>query len=139
MSQPVTGVRRRKRVLLADAEAPTVTAVAAELTLRGFLVDVVRDGNQAISLALDRRPDLIVLDLALPHLDGLGALELLRTYPSTASTPVVVHTAVRDPESLERARSLECAKIVLKPSPVEELASVIEQILEGARSEGVSG
>jgi CheY-like chemotaxis protein len=84
--------RRARLILIADDSRDTRQLYAAYLIHRGFAVVTAADGDTAIDLAVRLRPDLIVMDLAMPRLDGLNATQRLKLHPRTSRVPVIVLT-----------------------------------------------
>ena len=91
--------KTRPLVLVAEDEEDILDLVVFDLEDEGYDVLTARNGEEAIALALERRPDLILLDVAMPGLDGYEVTRRLRADESTRGTPVVLLTAraqVRD-------------------------------------------
>jgi DNA-binding response OmpR family regulator len=89
----------RPLVLVAEDDEDILELVVFDLEDEGYEVLTARDGEAAVALALERRPDLILLDVAMPGLDGYEVTRRLRAEEATRSTPVVLLTAraqVRD-------------------------------------------
>jgi CheY-like chemotaxis protein len=87
------------------------------------------DGVSAVLTARRTRPDVIVLDLRLPCLDGWQVLAALQNDPALAMVPVVVLTASADPRDHARARTARVAEFVLKPLTADRLLEVVERAL----------
>ena len=85
-----------------------------KLELDGYLVDVATDGIAALEKARAMPPDLILLDIRLPKLDGLGVLEALRTDPETKDLRVVMLSNWNDKDLVERSASLGALDHLLK-------------------------
>jgi CheY-like chemotaxis protein len=79
-----------KRVLLAEDDPVMQRAGAAALSRRGYSVTVAEDGAKALALASTQKPDLVLLDLLMPLMDGLEVLRALRADAETRSLPVVI-------------------------------------------------
>jgi DNA-binding response OmpR family regulator len=91
--------KARPVILVAEDDEDILELVVFDLEDEGYEVLTARDGEQAIALALERRPDLVLLDVAMPGLDGYEVTRRLRADDSTRATPVVLLTAraqVRD-------------------------------------------
>ncbi len=103
--------------------------LARRLTRRGYSVVQAIDGNQGIATARATPPDLILMDLSLPVLDGWEATRQLRTTPETAAIPIIALTA--HAFSGERERSLEagCNDYETKPIDFARLLDKIERLL----------
>jgi DNA-binding response OmpR family regulator len=83
----------RRRILVVDDEPDLVELVSFNLRAEGYEVITAANGMEALNQARAELPDLIVLDLMMPELDGLSVCEILRRLPSTAPIPVIMLTA----------------------------------------------
>ena len=119
----------REKILVVDDEPDIVELVAFNLRAEGYDVLTARDGLQALNLAREALPDLIVLDLMLPEMDGLAVCEILRRLPSTAPIPVIMLTAWSN--KLSRAIGLEtgASDYVTKPFSPRELVLRVNRTL----------
>jgi DNA-binding response OmpR family regulator len=120
---------RRPRVLVVDDEANIVLALQFLLDREGYEVAVARDGESALELAARLPPDLVVLDLMLPGLDGYEVCRRLRAAPATAAAKILVVTA-RGREA-ERLRGLEegADAYVTKPFSTRDLIATVGRFL----------
>src|ERR1700693_2642137 len=105
----------RRRILIIEDHVETRILYGEHFQRVGYEAETAESGNAGMAAALRTRPDVILLDLAMPSLDGWATVALLRMYPSTATIPAIACTAVEDPEELARASSLGCNAIVKKP------------------------
>lgn len=114
---------------MVDDEPDIVELVAFNLRAEGYDVLTARDGLQALNLAREALPDLIVLDLMLPEMDGLAVCEILRRLPSTAPIPVIMLTAWSN--KLSRAIGLETGArdYVTKPFSPRDLVHRVNRTL----------
>ncbi len=129
---PVAVSGGRPRVLLAEDDADEREAIAAGLEA-DYEVAAVTDGDQAVVSARLGVPDLIVLDLRLPRLDGLGVLDALRGDMHTAEVPVILLSGQADDATRVRALDLGAADFVQKPASLQELRARIERTLRLTR------
>ncbi len=121
------------RVLLVDDEDHLRKVMRDLLERDGFVVVEARDGAEALD-AVDRHaPDVVVLDLNLPGLDGYGVLEQIRSRPSTASTPVIVLTAKGDEDNEVRVFELGADDFLTKPFRPRALSARLEAMLARRR------
>ena len=120
---------RRPRVLIVDDEPNIVLSLQFLLSREGYDIDVARDGESALALAAATPPDVVVLDLMLPGLDGYEVCRRLRAADATAATKIVVVTA-RAREA-ERVRGLEegADAYVTKPFSTRELIATVGRFL----------
>ncbi len=118
-----------KRVLYAEDE-PDIQAVAklALEMLGGFQVQVCANGAEALAAARDFTPDLILLDVMMPGMDGPSTLERLRADPGTAAIPVIFLTAKVQPAEVVHYQSLGALDVIAKPFDPMTLATQVRQI-----------
>jgi DNA-binding response OmpR family regulator len=119
--------------LLVVDDDPDIRRMAALSLERigGFRVAVAEDAQTALRLAASDPPDLVLLDVSMPGLDGPGALAALRALEATRDVPVVFFTATSSDEEVARLRTLGAVGVVAKPFEVADLPRRIRAILEG--------
>ena len=115
-----------KRVLVVDDDPKTVELVKLYLSRDGYRVLTAYDGSEALRLAQEARPDLIVLDLMLPGIDGLKVCQALRT---ESDVPIIMLTARTTDEDKLTGLSLGADDYVTKPFSPKELAARVRVIL----------
>ena len=115
-----------KRVLVVDDDVKTVELVKLYLNRDGYRVLAAYDGAEALRLARERRPDLIVLDLMLPGMDGL---EVCRTLRDESDVPIIMLTARTTDEDKLAGLSLGADDYVTKPFSPRELAATVRAVL----------
>jgi response regulator NasT len=112
------------RILIADDESIIRMGLQVMLRDLGYrVVGAARDGAEALELARRKHPDLAILDIKMPHLDGLEVAEALA---AERPIPVIILTAFSDREYVERARSTAVHAYLVKPVREEKLAPTIE-------------
>jgi two-component system cell cycle response regulator len=117
---------KNKRVLIVDDEAELADVFALRLSAGwGFAVSVAYDGAEGLRKAAVFRPDVILLDLAMPGIDGWEMCRRLRDDPNTRNIPLVVMTAWDAKGLDERAKAEGAAKVLLKPIDDQELLAVL--------------
>jgi type II secretory ATPase GspE/PulE/Tfp pilus assembly ATPase PilB-like protein/ActR/RegA family two-component response regulator len=125
----VTVTRVKRKVLLVDDE-DTLRRVMKDLLEReGYIVAEARDGVQALDQVDRFGPDVIVLDLNLPGLDGYGVLSHLRSRPATSDIPVVVLTAKSDEDNEVRVFQLGADDFLTKPFRARALSARLDAVL----------
>jgi len=126
-------------ILLVQDEDRMRHSYRVNLELDGFRVSEAADGAQALRQARQERPDLVVLDLMLPVMDGWEALGELKTDQSLWEIPVVILT--RSAAECDELRALERGALafVAKPVGVEDLIAVIRRVLAGSSARSRSG
>jgi DNA-binding response OmpR family regulator len=116
-------------VLVVDDEPTIRTLIATALRDQGYRVFQAADGIQAIDIAATYRPDLILLDVALPLLNGHEVCRRLRQSPATASTPVLLLSGIAAQAEAELALSLGAQGVIAKPfTPADLLRRVAEAL-----------
>lgn len=116
------------RVLIADDERPIRLLCRVNLELEGMAVVEAADGAEAVERARVERPDVAVLDVAMPYLDGWQVAERLRADPATAGVALVFLTAMTNQESQDRAREWN-GVFVPKPFNPLELAAIVQRAI----------
>jgi len=105
--------------LVVDDDAFNTKLLGEIARAAGWRAEVAMDGVEALAALERARPDVVLLDLMIPRLDGFGVLEQLRADPRTADVPVVVISAIQDPEA--RARAVELGADDFAPKPFRML------------------
>lgn len=117
------------RVLVVEDDRSLVRALASNLKVRGYTVDVATDGAVAIKRAADKRPDLVIVDLGLPELDGL---EVIRSLRGWAEMPIIVLSARGSEEDKIEALDAGADDYVAKPFGMGELLARVRAALRRA-------
>jgi len=126
--------RLKRKVLLVDDEDSLRRVMKDLLEREGYIVSEARDGVQALDQVDRTGPDVIVLDLNLPGLDGYGVLSHLRSRPATAEIPVVVLTAKGDEDNEVRVFELGADDFLTKPFRARALSARLDAVLGRRRS-----
>jgi CheY-like chemotaxis protein len=119
----------RKTILVAEDSEETRTILKSILELKGYNVIEAEDGSKALEMVKRKRPDLILLDLKMPQLNGLAVTRLIRQRPEFSNTPIVIISGY-DPEQHGKvAAAAGCTEYVKKPIDFDHLGSVLERLL----------
>lgn len=118
-----------RRILVVEDNAKNLKLVRDVLQFSGYEVTEARSGEEGVELARNRTPDLILMDLQLPGIDGVEALRLLRENPATRSVPVVAVTAFAMKNDRDRALLAGFNGYVEKPISVRALPSQVKNFL----------
>ena len=118
-----------ERILVVDDDPDILQFVRLNLELDGFEVDLAGGGKQALELAAMSPPDLMLLDIMMPEIDGLTVLRRLRNDPSTSSIPVIVLTARSLAEDRVKGLDLGADDYITKPFDLEELIARVRTVL----------
>ena len=126
--------KNRKKILIVEDDDSLRKVLADGLSSANYELLEAVDGEEAVNLIMDRRPDLILLDLLLPKLDGFAVLERLRHYPEAgvAQTKVVVLSNLWSNKDILRAKALKVDEYFVKANTnVEDVFAKIKVILSG--------
>jgi CheY-like chemotaxis protein len=118
-----------KKILVADDEVYMVRLLEMTFKKGGYEVISCRDGKEALATAASAQPQLIVLDIVMPGLDGLGALRQLKESPATKDIPVVVLSAKGQALTKVEAQQAGAALFLSKPFSPNQLLSEVQKIL----------
>ncbi|RJO63266.1 MAG: DNA-binding response regulator [Myxococcales bacterium] len=118
-----------KNILVVDDEEDILELVRYNLTKEGYSVAVCASGEEAIAAAKSNLPDLIVLDLMLPGVDGFEVCKQLRAYPKTAHLPIVMLTAKGEDADIVLGLELGADDYITKPFSPRVLVARIRSIL----------
>ncbi len=118
-----------KKVLIADDKAAGRELVRTVLEKSGCTVFEAADGVEALRCAREHQPDLIILDIHMPGMDGFGVIQELRRDPQFASTPIVALTASAMQGDRERAMSIGFTGYITKPIRLSALREEVERLL----------
>jgi CheY-like chemotaxis protein len=120
------------RVLVIDDEPDVRWLIRMSLERAGHEVIDAEDGLRGIAMAMKQRPEIIVLDLMMPVMDGYGVLAELSKDPRTANVPVIVLSARAIPDEAERAVGAGARRFLEKPFDPELLAGELDLLLHAS-------
>jgi two-component system chemotaxis response regulator CheY len=113
-----------KRVLAVDDSKTMRDMVSMTLRGAGFEVTAVEDGQRALTVMRDQHVDLVITDLNMPNLDGIGLIRALRADPRHRVVPILMLTTEQDPERKAQGRAAGATGWVVKPFQPEKLIDV---------------
>lgn len=124
------GISVSKKILIADDDPSIATLLKTALAEEGYETAGVTQALRFYDTVLDQRPDLILLDLMMPYLEGEDELKLLQMNPATARIPVIVVTAVPDARrQMGRLKPLGVVDIVQKPLNLSDLIDLVRKTI----------
>ncbi len=118
-----------RKILIAEDIPDMVNMLQMMVEHWGYDFITATNGKEAVDMATSQLPDLILLDIMLPNMDGLEAARLIRQNPKTHSIPILAVTAKVFPKDREECLRNGCNDHLAKPFTLEELASHIEKLL----------
>ncbi|MFH0769277.1 MAG: response regulator [Chloroflexota bacterium] len=122
------GVKTKKKLLVADDE-PSIRSMVRKIFEREYVVLEAKSGKEAVDLALHHIPDIILMDVMMPEVDGLTALNSIRNNKRGSSIPVIMFTGVGYELNEQLARSLGAKAYLRKPVTPQELRDVVSKII----------
>ena len=134
MSTPPAGVR----VLMVEDNTINITTVGGYLHDRGYQVEVARTGREALDIVAEARPDVILMDIQMPEMDGLETTRHLRAMPDYADTPIIALTALAMPGDREQCLAAGANEYLTKPVRLKGLVETMQRLLTSASIETVT-
>ena len=122
---------QRKRVLLADDDPLIIRMYQKKLSTDGYLVDTAFNGEEAIAKVVKQKPDLILLDVMMPKMNGVETLKTLKSKPETADIPIIFLTNLGDnKEDIEKAKQLGAFNYLVKAEvDLKRLSEEVEKTI----------
>ncbi|NTV62745.1 MAG: PAS domain S-box protein [Oscillochloris sp.] len=124
-----SAVRSGLRVLLAEDNDANIRAISDYLNARGYQLAVARSGYEALACAGELHPDLILMDIQMPGMDGIEAIRRLRAMDAHAATPIIALTALAMPGDKNRCLAVGATAYMTKPISLRDLEAQIAQLL----------
>ncbi|PDV96546.1 response regulator [Candidatus Chloroploca asiatica] len=121
------------RLLLVEDNEMNRQMIVGHLKWLGYEVFLAADGHQAVELAADLQPDLILMDMGLPLLNGWDATAQIKADPVLATIPIIALTAYAMSDDYYRSMAAGCDAFETKPIDFEHLAATMERLLAGSR------
>lgn len=119
-----------KKILVAEDEPDIQKIVTMSLRLKGYEIRMTNDGEELLGQVESFRPDLILLDVAMPKLDGFETCRRLKANPATAPVPVIFLSASTQKFQMDAGLELGAVGYLLKPFDPMTLADELQKILE---------
>lgn len=119
---------KHRRVLLVEDNEDNLTILADYLTFKGYAVAAARNGREALECAAADPPDVILMDIQMPEMNGLEAIQHLRAMTATAHTPIIAVTALVMPGDRERCIAAGADHYISKPVILSEMLDLLERI-----------
>lgn len=120
----------RKRILIVDDAETVLMWQETMLCTLGFDIISAGDGQEAVDKAESDEPDLILMDVMMPRLNGIEACRKLRSNPKTEQIPIVMVTTKGEPEMVERAFMAGCSDYITKPIDKLELLAKVKAYVD---------
>jgi two-component system alkaline phosphatase synthesis response regulator PhoP len=122
---------RSRTILVVDDEPALLRLMAFLLQRKGYGMLTATNGEEALHVIREQRPDLVLLDIMMPRLDGYEVAEAIRADPATAEIPIVMLSAKAQDEDIERGLAAGVDSYITKPFDPEKLAETVAAFLSG--------
>jgi signal transduction histidine kinase len=130
MSQSIDPAPVRSwKILLAEDNEANISSISSYLKAKGYQIILAKNGVEAVNLASTQLPDLILMDIQMPKMDGLEAIRYIRAHPQLATVPIVALTALAMTGDREKCLSAGANDYLAKPVKLKQLATSIQQFL----------
>jgi CheY-like chemotaxis protein len=123
------GTGPRPLVLIAEDNEDNMSLLFDYLRTKGFDLIGARNGLEAVQLASEQRPDIVLMDIQMPEMDGLQAMRVIRDDPSLASLPIIALTALAMIGDRERCMAAGATTYVSKPVSLKQLNEIMRGYL----------
>jgi DNA-binding response OmpR family regulator len=131
------GIDRKKKILAVDDESDLLLIIKTALFSEGYDVSTATNGPDALALAQENVPDLIVLDIMMPEMNGFEVLQHLRENPKTESVPVIMLTGLSEKDKIRQALDSGINYYIVKPFEFHDLISKIRIAIDNATAPGI--
>jgi len=128
-------INQKQKILVVDDEKELIALVSLHMKMAGFEVFTAANGEKALELSREEKPDLIILDLMIPKIDGWQVCEQLREDPATKDIPVIMLTARTQIEDKLKGFEAGADDYVTKPFSPRELVARVKRVLARAEAE----
>ncbi len=119
----------KKKILIADDSQTVLLLHQLLLADRGYELLTARNGEEAVDKALAERPDIILLDVIMPRMDGFAACRALREHESTRDIPIIMVTSRGEPQHVQQGFESGCTDYLTRPFDGNELLDKVERHL----------
>ena len=127
VTQPIA--TNAPRILLAEDNEANIATIASYLNARGYHTILARNGREAVAIAQAEHPDLILMDIQMPEMDGLAAMQQIRTQPDLDNIPMIALTALAMPGDRDRCLAAGATEYCTKPVKLKQLIGLIRSLL----------
>jgi len=117
------------KILVVDDDPNLRVLLRQMLALRGFEVAEAEDGQDALNIILEVKPDAVVLDVMMPIIDGITVCKRLRSQPETAHLPIIMLSGKTQQEAIDEGLQAGANKYLCKPIPMAELIEHVRDVL----------
>ncbi|MBD2421260.1 PAS domain S-box protein [Anabaena cylindrica FACHB-243] len=120
-------------ILLAEDNEANIFTISNYLEAKGYRIILAKNGQQAIALTKEQTPDLILMDIQMPGIDGMEAIKLIRVEPKLANIPIIALTALAMPGDQEKCLAAGADYYLTKPVILKQLVTTMQQLLSAKK------
>ena len=120
----------KRKILIIDDEVDVTETVSFMLRSRGYDVSTASDGGEGLTKTLLEHPDIVLLDIIMPTMDGFEVCQKLKRDKDTKKIPIIMLTALGDNKAIAKARTVGADDYIVKPFSMSTLVSKIIRLLE---------
>jgi len=117
----------KKKILIVDDELDILQFLKRRLERNNYEVTTTDNGEKCLAIALEEQPDLVILDIVMPSMDGYEIIKKLRGSPRTKRIPIIMHSVKKETKSIFKSMDLGSIDYVIKPVSFEVLLKVIRR------------
>jgi two-component system, OmpR family, alkaline phosphatase synthesis response regulator PhoP len=121
-------VPEAKKVLICDDDPVILRLLQVNLEIEGYDVVIAHHGEEAVTMALAEAPDLVILDIMMPRMDGYEACRQIRSHDETKEVPIVFLSARAQQSDIDKGRAYGVSDYLTKPFDPTDLLEVIERL-----------
>lgn len=130
VSNPHPHSARPSTILIAEDNEANIKSVSSYLENRGYQLSLAKNGKIAVEMAIAQKPDIILMDVQMPEMDGLMAMKLIRANPEMANIPIIALTGLAMTGDRERCLEAGANEYLTKPFRLRQLANMIQELLD---------
>ncbi len=119
------------RVLIVDDDLRIIHILSTYLQMEGFAVETAMNGENALGCMAEHPPDIVILDVMLPNVDGIELCRQIRQHHEWEAIPVIMFSAKSDSGDIDAAMEAGATRYVTKPSSLQDLVTVVTEVLDG--------
>lgn len=125
-------VQKMNKILIIEDHADMRELLAWQIELMGFMPISAKQGREGVEKALSEKPQLIIMDIMMPGMDGWEAAKQIRAHPDIKDTPILAATALFRDSDLKNCMDAGCNGYIVKPFTFQELQSKVRELIPSA-------
>lgn len=126
----MTTLVQSKNILVIDDSTTNVVLMQAILKNKGYLIETALSVKEAYIIMNNKMPDLILLDLLMPHIDGFEFLKEIKSNEKTCNIPVIIVSALTDQVSIQKTKDMGAVEFIKKPVDIQKLLKHVESVFK---------